>query len=77
MEAAAQADAGARAAEPLAPWFGGDAPGVVRATPFEYTSRGDRVPGRLLRPAAGEGPFPLVLVAHGAGGRHLPAGNRG
>lgn len=57
------------AAEPLAPWFGEDArEGAVRATAFEYTSRGDRVPGRLLRPAGGAGPFPLVLAAHGAGG---------
>lgn len=34
---------------------------------FEYTSRGDRVPGILLLPA-GPGPFPLVLLQHGAGG---------
>ena len=34
---------------------------------FEYTSRGDRVPGLLLLPP-GPGPFPLVLLQHGAGG---------
>lgn len=39
--------------------------GVVRR--FEYTSRGDRVPGLLLTPP-GDGPFPLVLVQHGATG---------
>jgi hypothetical protein len=40
--------------------------GVV-ARRFEYTSRGDRVPGVLLVPE-GPGPFPLVLLQHGAGG---------
>jgi dienelactone hydrolase len=36
---------------------------------FSFSSRGDRVPGRLLLPAnTSEGPFPLVLLAHGAGG---------
>lgn len=49
------------AAEPVA-----GANGVV-ARRFEYTSRGDRVPGVLLLPA-GPGPFPLVLLQHGAGG---------
>lgn len=33
---------------------------------FEVTHRGDWVPGRLLLPE-GPGPFPLVLVQHGAG----------
>jgi fermentation-respiration switch protein FrsA (DUF1100 family) len=37
----------------------------LRALAFEYTSRGDRVPGRLLLPPAGDGPFPLVLLQHG------------
>jgi len=45
-------------------------PGVhgVVAERFEYTSRGDRVPGRLLLPDGARGPFPLVLLQHGAGG---------
>ncbi|MCP3982798.1 MAG: hypothetical protein GY723_00325 [bacterium] len=33
---------------------------------FEVTHRGDWVPGRLFLPS-GSGPFPLVLVQHGAG----------
>jgi len=37
----------------------------LRVEAFEYTSRGDRVPGRLLLPPAGDGPFPLVLLQHG------------
>jgi fermentation-respiration switch protein FrsA (DUF1100 family) len=37
----------------------------LRVEAFEYTSRGDRVPGRLLLPPAGHGPFPLVLLQHG------------
>ncbi|MCU0669890.1 MAG: acetylxylan esterase [Myxococcota bacterium] len=41
---------------------------ALRATAFEYSSRGDRVPGMLLLPADGAGPFPLALVQHGAGG---------
>lgn len=41
---------------------------ALRARAFEYTSRGDRVPGLLLLPAEGAGPLPLVLVQHGAGG---------
>lgn len=35
---------------------------------FELTSRGDRVPGRLLRRGAGDRPLPLILLAHGASG---------
>jgi dienelactone hydrolase len=38
----------------------------LRAVRFEFTSRGDRVPGRLLLPPDGDGPFPLVLLQHGA-----------
>jgi len=38
------------------------------AKAFSFSSRGDRVPGRVLLPGSGEGPFPLVLLAHGAGG---------
>jgi dienelactone hydrolase len=40
----------------------------LRAFRFEFTSRGDRVPGRLLLPPAGSGPLPLVLLQHGTGG---------
>jgi predicted alpha/beta-hydrolase family hydrolase len=40
----------------------------LRAFLFEFSSRGDRVPGRLLLPPEGGGPFPLVLLQHGAGG---------
>lgn len=42
----------------------------LRARRFEFSSRGDRVPGRLLLPpsSAGAGPFPLVLLQHGTGG---------
>jgi hypothetical protein len=40
----------------------------ARCRRFEYSSRGDRVPGRLLLPPTGQGPFPLVLLQHGAGG---------
>lgn len=64
------------AREALSPWW---APpralgeGVCELR-FEFTSRGDRVPGRLLVPEAeGEADAaaaatPLLLVAHGAGG---------
>jgi dienelactone hydrolase len=54
--------------EPLGLWSGPGAPppGLdVRARRLEYTSRGDRVPARLLLPADGAGPFPLVLLQHG------------
>ncbi len=58
--------------EPLALWRRAQAPpasaGDLRSVAFEYTSRGDRVPGRLLLPARGAGPFPLVLLQHGLGG---------
>jgi fermentation-respiration switch protein FrsA (DUF1100 family) len=40
----------------------------LRQLCFEYTSRGDRVPGRVLLPPAGKGPFPLVVLQHGARG---------
>lgn len=40
----------------------------VRALRFEFSSRGDRVAGRLLLPPDGDGPFPLVLLQHGARG---------
>ncbi len=58
--------------EPLALWQRAQAPPAaaqdLRCVAFEYTSRGDRVPGRLLLPARGAGPFPLVLLQHGLGG---------
>jgi dienelactone hydrolase len=40
----------------------------LHAQRLEFSSRGDRVPGRLLLPPDGDGPFPLVLLQHGAGG---------
>lgn len=41
----------------------------ARCVRFELTSRGDRVPGRLLLPASETAaPHPLVLLQHGAGG---------
>ncbi len=42
--------------------------GDARHERVEYSAFGDRVPGRLLLPARGEGPFPVVLLQHGAGG---------
>jgi len=59
-------------AEPRDPFFAPEAapthvPGARRLG-FELSSRGDRVTGRLLLPAQGAGPFPLVLLQHGAGG---------
>lgn len=58
--------------EPLGLWQREIAPpaeaGDLRAALFEYSSRGARVPGRLLLPPAGEGPFPLVVLQHGARG---------
>jgi dienelactone hydrolase len=41
--------------------------GDARCRRFEFSSRGDRVPGRLLLPK-GAGPHPLLLFEHGAGG---------
>ena len=40
----------------------------LRVHAFEYSSRGARVPGRLLLPPDGDGPFPLVVLQHGARG---------
>jgi dienelactone hydrolase len=40
----------------------------LRALRLEFQSRGDVVPARLLLPPQGDGPFPLVLLQHGAGG---------
>lgn len=56
--------------EPLGLW-------VERADPpapdldcetLEFSSRGDRVRARLLRPAGAAGPLPAVLVSHGLAG---------
>jgi dienelactone hydrolase len=41
---------------------------AVRQLDFELSSRGDRVPGRLLLPAQHRGPLPLILAQHGFGG---------
>jgi len=59
-----------RAREALSPWWAPARPPAegVRERRFEYTSRGDRVPARLLLPEEDTGPRPLLLVAHGAGG---------
>ena len=58
--------------EPLDPWLGDESPATdlagARQQRFELTSRGDRVPGRLLLPASGGAPHPLVLLQHGLGG---------
>ena len=60
--------------EPLGLWIGDAEPPAphpqTRARAFELSSRGDRVPGRLLLPpeSVGPGPHPLVLLQHGAGG---------
>jgi len=40
----------------------------LRASCFEYSSRGDRVTGRLLLAGAVDSPRPLVLLQHGIGG---------
>lgn len=61
-----------RLREPLGTWIAPLPPrdrwAGVRPFRFEYSSRGDRVPGLLLLPAEGGGPYPLVLLQHGAGG---------
>jgi protein-disulfide isomerase len=58
--------------EPLDLWLDERPPPAglpdVRQQRFEFSSRGDRVPGRLLLPPGKVGPFPLVLLQHGAGG---------
>lgn len=71
-EPAALAAGSLRFREPLAAWSAPlparvDRPGV-RAFRFEYSSRGDRVPGLLLLPEQEAGPYPLVVLQHGAGG---------
>lgn len=56
--------------EPLALWsceVEPRGPGL-RTLRFEYSSRGDRVPGILLLPREHRPPYPLVLLQHGAGG---------
>jgi len=61
-----------RSEEPLGLWTGPDA-GLehhpeVRALRFEFSSGGDRVPGRLLLPPRTDHPVPVTLLQHGAGG---------
>jgi len=69
---AATAAGPSRLREPLACWIAPlparEAWQGVRPFRFEYSSRGDRVPGLLLLPAEARGPYPLVLLQHGAGG---------
>lgn len=58
--------------EPLGLWRGpapaDPAAPDLRVERLEFSSRGDRVPARLLLPPEGDGPFPLVLLQHGANG---------
>ena len=55
--------------EPLSPWQRSDTPPAaepdLRAFRLEFTSRGDRVPGRLLLPPPDGDPFPLIVLQHG------------
>jgi len=61
-----------RPGEPLGLWTRPDAPLAhhpeVRVLRFEFSSGGDRVPGRLLLPPGVDVRPPLVLLQHGAGG---------
>ncbi len=55
----------------LALWQAPAAPGPaagIEVVRFEYSSRGDRVPARLLLAADRREPAPLILLQHGAGG---------
>ena len=55
--------------EALSPWSGSEcASDGVREWRLEYSSRGDRVPARVLVPDQGSGPFPLVVMGHGLRG---------
>jgi fermentation-respiration switch protein FrsA (DUF1100 family) len=42
--------------------------GDARCEYFDFSSRGDRVPGRLLLPRDAGSPVPLILFQHGMGG---------
>jgi dienelactone hydrolase len=60
-------------AEPLDLWVGPAAPPArmagARGLRFEFASRGDRVPGRVILPPEGGGVRPpVILLQHGAGG---------
>jgi dienelactone hydrolase len=59
-------------AEPLDLWVRTAAPPArmpgARGLRFEFASRGDRVPGRVVLPPAGGARPPVVLLQHGAGG---------
>jgi cephalosporin-C deacetylase-like acetyl esterase len=59
-------------AEPLGLWRAQAPPDPaapdLRALRIEFSSRGDRVPGRLLLPPESPQPLPLVLLQHGANG---------
>jgi len=63
-------DPGPRGAEPLGLHLRPQQlPGVgagLRALRLEFSSRGDRVPARLILPAPEQAPVPLVLLGHGA-----------
>jgi dienelactone hydrolase len=56
--------------EPLGLWRSAApaAAGGLPALRLEFSSRGDRVPARLLLPSDAGGPFPLILLQHGANG---------
>ena len=59
-------------AEPLDLWVRPAVPPVrmagARGLRFEFASRGDRVPGRVVLPPGGGSRPPVVLLQHGAGG---------
>jgi dienelactone hydrolase len=63
---ALQFDLGTEAVAPFARALGSDA-GVDESF-LEYSSRGDRVPVRVLVPSDRTGACPLVVVGHGLGG---------
>ena len=56
--------------EPLGLWTGRVDPvrDGLRCEELEFSSRGDRVRARLMRPQQAAAPLPAVLLAHGLGG---------